>query len=155
MKVKKLFKDLEISMPVDCIDHVHRIRRVKTSNDGEKQQAVIVKFRSWEKRVTVYRARKNLDNINVLLYPMPKRAKLFSVARQRVKWHSGIQFAFVDINCDFSLLFIAVFAFFSSLILSKYMFTRERKSNFGFSISLARLHYFPVEEIKVLRCWLT
>ena len=98
-KVKKVFKDLEVAVPDDCIDRAHRIGRIKTSNDGEKQQAVIVKFRSWEKRVAVYRSRKKLDNINISLDLTPKRANLFSVARERVKNHSGIQFAFVDINC--------------------------------------------------------
>ena len=60
---------------------------------------VLYSFRSWEKRVAVYKARKKLDNINVLLDLTPKRAKLFSAARERVKSHSRIQFAFVDSNC--------------------------------------------------------
>ena len=98
-KVKQVFKNLGVAVPDDCIDRAHRIGRVKANIDGVKQQAVIVKFRSWEKRVAVYKARKKLDNINVLLDLTPKRAKLFSAARERVKSHSGIQFAFVDINC--------------------------------------------------------
>ena len=98
-KVKQVFKDLEVAVPDDCIDRAHRIGRVKTSDDGVKQQAVIVKFRSWEKRVAVYKARKKMENINILLDLTPTRAKLFSAARERVKSHSGIQYAFVDINC--------------------------------------------------------
>ena len=43
-KVKQVFKDLEVAVPDDCIDRAHRIGRVKTSDDGVKQQAVIVKF---------------------------------------------------------------------------------------------------------------
>ena len=85
-------------MSDDCIDRAHRIGRVKTNNDGVKQQVVIVKFRSWEKRVAVYKARKKLNNINVLLGLTPKRAKLFSAARERVKSHSGIQHAYDNIN---------------------------------------------------------
>ena len=102
-KVRKVFKELDVDVPDDCIDRAHRIGKVKTNSDGEKQQAVIVKFRSWEKRVAVYRARRKKDNINILLDLTPKRAKLFSVARERVKTHSGIQFAFVDINCRLGL----------------------------------------------------
>eukprot|EP00112_Aurelia_sp_Birch-Aquarium-sp1_P006851 Seg1749.1 transcript_id=Seg1749.1/GoldUCD/mRNA.D3Y31 product="hypothetical protein" protein_id=Seg1749.1/GoldUCD/D3Y31 len=98
-KVKKVFKDLEGAVPDDCIDRAHRIGRVKTNDDGQKQQAVIVKFRSWEKRVAVYKARKKLDNIKILLDLTPTRAKLLSAARERVKSHPGIQYAFVDINC--------------------------------------------------------
>ena len=98
-KVKQVFKDLEVAVPDDCIDRAHMIGRVKTSDDGVKQQAVIVKFRSWEKRVAVYKARKKMENINILLDLTPTRAKLFSAARERVKSHSGIQYAFVDINC--------------------------------------------------------
>ena len=76
-KVKQVFKNLGVAVPDDCIDRAHRIGMVKANNDGVKQQAVIVKFRSSEKRVAVYKARKKLDNINVLLDLTPKRAKLF------------------------------------------------------------------------------
>ena len=49
--------------------------------------------------MAVYKSRKKLDNINILLDPTPKRAMLFSVARERVRPHSGVQCAFVDISC--------------------------------------------------------
>ena len=90
---------MEVAVRDDCIDCVHRIGRVKTSDDGVKQQAVIVKFRSWEKRVAVYKERKKLEIINILLDLTPTRAKLFSAARERVKSHPGKQYAFFDINC--------------------------------------------------------
>ena len=93
----------------------HRIGRVKTNNDGVKQQSVIVKFRSWEKRVADYKARKKLDNINIVLDLTPKRAKLFSAARDRVKSHPGFQYAFVDIDCRLSVKLVDdAFKFFLS-----------------------------------------
>lgn len=85
-----MFKDLEVAVSDDWIDRAYRIGRVKMNSNCVKQQAVIVKFRSSEKRLAVYKARKKLDNINIFLDLIPKRAKLFSVARERVKSHSGI-----------------------------------------------------------------
>ncbi len=98
-KVKEVFKEAEVAVPDDCIDRAHRISRVKTNDNGKKQQAVIVKFRSWEKRVAVYRVRKKLIEKNILLDLTPSRARLFATAQEKVKSYPGVEFMFVDTNC--------------------------------------------------------
>ncbi len=102
-KVKEVFKEAEVAVPDDCIHRPHRIGRVKTNDNGKKQQAVIVKFRSWEKRVAVYWTRKKLIEKNVLLDLTPSRARLFATAREKVKSHHSVEFTFVDINCRLGL----------------------------------------------------
>ena len=64
-------------MPEECIDIAHRIGRIR-KNSGSKnpEQAVIVKFNSWEKCVAVYRARKEVNDIVIQLDLTPRRAKL-------------------------------------------------------------------------------
>ena len=103
-KVKGLFDKLSVKVPEECIDRAHRIGQIK-KNSGSKnpEKAVIVKFNSWGKRVAVYRARKELNDIAIHLDLTPRRAKLFAAAREKAKVSDKIDFAFVDINCRLGL----------------------------------------------------
>ena len=103
-KVKELFNKLSVKVPEECIDGAHRIGQIK-KNSGCKnpEQAVIVKFNSWEKRVAVYRARKELNDIAINLDLTLWRAKLFAAAREKVNVSDKIDFAFVEISCRLGL----------------------------------------------------
>ena len=103
-KVKELFGKLSVNVPEECIDRAHRSGQSKR-NSGSKnpEQAIIAKFKLWEKRVAVYRARKEVNDILIHLDLTPRRAKLFATAREKAEVSEKIECAFVDVNCRLGL----------------------------------------------------
>ena len=49
-----VFAEMNISMPAERLDSVHRIGRISNTN-GIISQAIIVKFACWSYRVAAYR----------------------------------------------------------------------------------------------------
>ncbi len=104
-KVLSLCEEMEVNIPEGEIDRAHRIgskRRV----DGVDQQAIIVKFKSWESRCAFYRGRKKLDensSVRIKLDLTVQRLKLLSLAMELSRQNSHIDFAFADVNCRLAL----------------------------------------------------
>ena len=103
-KVKELFTEMGVSIPDSSIDRVHRIGRIKTSAGSSMSvQPVIMKFRSFNARMQVCRARKNLQNKKIGLDLTQRRKDLLHYALTCVKTNPNIEFAFADINCRIGL----------------------------------------------------
>ena len=98
-KVMGVFAEMDISIPAERLDRVHRVGRRYHFN-GIINQAVIVEFVCWSDRIAVYRSRKKLNGKVVRLDLTPKRAGLLALLKEKIKSSPGIaSFAFVDINC--------------------------------------------------------
>ena len=97
-KVMDVFAEMNISIPAERLDRVHRIGRRSNAN-GIIIQAIIVKFACWIDRVAVYKSRKKINGKVVCLDLTPKRAELLGLLKEKIKSSPGIaSFAFVDIN---------------------------------------------------------
>ena len=97
-KVMDVFAEMNISIPAERLDRVHRIGR--SNANGIIIQAIIVKFACWSDRVAVYKSRKKLNGKVVRLDLTPKRAELLALLKEKIKSSHGIaSFAFIDINC--------------------------------------------------------
>ncbi len=95
--VKKIFADMEVTVPDDGLDRVHRIGKKEKNADGIMEQPLIMKFTSWKH--AVYRGRKKLKSQKILLDLTPRRAKLLSKARLMVKDNPSVDYSFADVNC--------------------------------------------------------
>ena len=98
-KVIGVFEELELDIPEDGIDRAHRIGKKTRVDDGSMQQSMIVKLHSWKNRVTVYHARKKLEDKRIFVDLTSRRAKLLKFAQSLVKSNPNFVFAFADINC--------------------------------------------------------
>ena len=98
-KVQKVFDEMKVEIPKEVIDRVHRIGRRGQDQNGTPQQATIVKFKSWNDRLSVYRARKKLKDKSIMVDLTPRRADLLKLVRDIAKLKPNIPFAFADINC--------------------------------------------------------
>ena len=98
-KVQKVFDEMKVQVPKEAIDRVHRIGRWGQNQNGTPLQAMIVKFKSWTHKLSVYRARKNFKDKSIMVDLTPRRADLLKQARDIAKLKSNISFAFADINC--------------------------------------------------------
>ena len=96
---KKIFAEMEVTVPDDGLDRVHRIGKKDKNADGIMEQPLIMKFTSWKYRTAVYRGRKKLVSQKVLLDLTPRRAKLLSKARLMVKGNPSVDYSFADVNC--------------------------------------------------------
>jgi hypothetical protein len=103
-KVLKIKSDANMDIPDYAIDRAHRVGKVITK-DGERKQAVIVRFTSFYARTIFYRARKTL-NIGVSLDLTHERLNLLKEAREKLANDNivGIKFAYADINCSLRVL---------------------------------------------------
>ena len=101
--VQEIFKEMEVTIPESEIDRTHRVGQTKQVNN-RREQAIIVKFKSWNSRAAAYRGRKKLPKSkSVLIDLTARRAKLLSKAKEMIKSHSEVEFAFADINCRLGL----------------------------------------------------
>ena len=101
-KVKEVFKEIEVDVPDHGIDRAHRIGKKYTRN-GKMEQAMIVKFVSWQDRTAVYKARKKLDDKAIQLDLTARRSRLLKYAKDKVEGNEDIDFVFPDINCRLGL----------------------------------------------------
>ena len=99
-KVKTLItRELDVPEAVEEIDKLHRVGKVKTLENGKKQQNIIVRFKSHSARYKVYNARKKLNNIKISPNLTHRRGKLWYDASMHVKkFSSSIDFIFADLH---------------------------------------------------------
>ena len=97
-KVKKIFEELEVTVPDAVLDRAHRIGQIKKRN-GKTYQQVIVRFTTWRHRTYVYRARKSASSVKIRLDLTKDRLNLLLMAREVLKSYSDQFFAFADVNC--------------------------------------------------------
>ena len=92
-KVVQICNDLNVNITADDIDRAHRV--------GKERKTMIVKFYSFGKRTSLYKARKSAkNNIKIHLDLTKKRLKLLDEATDCVDVNSNVDFVFADINCN-------------------------------------------------------
>ena len=77
-KAMGVFAEMDISIPAERLDRVHRVGR-RSHFNGIINQAIIVNFACWSDRIAVYRSRKKLNGKVVRLDLTPKRAGLLAL----------------------------------------------------------------------------
>ena len=85
------------------LSRAHRVGKVKTNEDGVKEQAMIVGFSTWKTRTFVYKNRKSLKDHRVSLDLTGRRVNLRNLANLRIKSYPSIDFCMADINCSLCL----------------------------------------------------
>ena len=91
-KVLKVCEKFNVSVKENDIDRAHRV--------GREKKTMIVKFYSFEKRTSLYKARKQEKNIKIHLDITRKRLSLLDAAKKLLSDNCGIDFVFADINCN-------------------------------------------------------
>ena len=88
----KVCKHIKVDITKNDIDRAHRV--------GKDRSTMIVKFFSFIKRTSVYKARKNSDKNKIHLDITKKRLNLLDEAKKLIKEDSTVDFVFADINCN-------------------------------------------------------
>ena len=98
--VKKIFKELNVSVPDTVIDRAHRIGKTKEYR-GKRYRQIIVRFTTWRHRTAVYRARKKSKKYKIWLDLTKRRLKTQDEANSilEAKEKSDDCFVFADVNC--------------------------------------------------------
>ena len=105
-KVKTILGNIGTDVPTTKpikFDRAHRVGKPKVDQKGHKQQAIIVRFRTFRERTLVYKARKSIKErlkYGISLDLTKRRLKLLNEARDMVEDIPGIKFAYTDINCQ-------------------------------------------------------
>ena len=97
-KVKKIFEELEVTVPDAAPDRAHRIGQIKKRN-GKTYQQIIVRFTIWRHRTYFYGARKSASSVKMRLDLTKDRLNLLLMAREVLKSYSDQFLAFADVNC--------------------------------------------------------
>lgn len=103
LKVKDVLKETGIEVPDNEIDRAHRIGKPFVDQKGVQHHSVIVKFKSWNTRTDVYRARKKLKNHIISLDLTRNRMNLLNASRRFLADEGkdgGVSFVFADVNCN-------------------------------------------------------
>ena len=92
-KVISVFDDMNLNITSDDIDRAHRV--------GKERKTMIVKFFSFGKRTSVYKARKTAkNNVKIYLDLTKKRLDLLDEASHCITENSNVDYVFADINCN-------------------------------------------------------
>ena len=83
-KVKCIFEELEVVVPENVLDRVHRIGPIEEIN-GKKYQQAILRFTTWRHRIHVYRTRKKAPNVKIRLDLTKVKLFLLHMAREILK----------------------------------------------------------------------
>ena len=118
-KLEKDFKDIGLDITRDAIERTHRIGPVITDVDdfGEEtiRQQVIVKFKSWDDRTKVYRARKKSRIYRYRVDLTRRHLNRQHKARETAKGITAVECTFSDVNCRLAFrLNTGNFKFFNS-----------------------------------------
>ena len=97
--VGKLNKIPDINISSNDIVRAHRVGKV--TNGGEtKPRQMIVKFKSWDIRTQIYKARKKLTDRKIFIDLTKRRFALMKLATEKIQSNDNINYAFCDINCS-------------------------------------------------------
>ncbi len=114
-KTKKVIEKLNCGVGADAIDRAHRIGPVTENDQGKKFQQIIIRFKSFKDRTSVYKNRKKVANGPRIRLDLTKKRLSTLLAVQDLK-RSEIDFAFADINCNLAAkLKNGKFIFFTSV----------------------------------------
>lgn len=104
-KAGKILDELNCGVSEESIDRAHRIGRKFTDKKGVTRQQVIVKFKSFKDRTTVYRNRKKLQSqVRIRVDLTKRRLGLLNEAKDQVRADDDrLDFAFADINCNLAV----------------------------------------------------
>lgn len=94
-KVIDLCKNsLKVNIEKADIDRAHRV--------GKERKTMIVKFFSFSKRTSVYRARKAAGNQNHKIYLdlTHQRLNLLDKCKEKITENCKVKFVFADVNCN-------------------------------------------------------
>jgi len=95
-KVIEVCKNLNINIEEKDIDRAHRV--------GKDRKTMIVKFFSFPKRTSVYKARKNSNDSNggirIRLDITKDRLNILDEAKKLITDNCPVDFVFADINCN-------------------------------------------------------
>ena len=96
-----LLKNWIVVLGIDFADRAHRIGPCRASDvDRQLHQQITVRFSSFRDRTTVYRNRKKLNKVKILLNVTRKRLNTLKLAFERASGCRDINFVFADINCN-------------------------------------------------------
>ena len=84
------------------IDRAHRVGRP----NSKYPRQMIVKFKSWDTRASVYKKRKNLKDQKIFVNLTKRRMDLKKLANEKIKDINGAEYVFADINCSLCVKFI-------------------------------------------------
>ena len=113
--VEEVHKDIGVAFDRKEIFRAHRVGKKNKQDNGETHQSIIVKFRSWDKRTALYRARPTLKKPTeskryktIGLDLTTRNLTLLDMARSKIKerresgTETGVNFpyAFADVNCN-------------------------------------------------------
>lgn len=109
-KVKKCYDEVGVKFDKNAIDRAHRIGGKIVKDNWKKIQQIIVKFRSWDDRAKLYKARPKFINdvrkkpsFRITVDLTKRRLGLLGVARELIKDRENIRFVFSDINCSLAI----------------------------------------------------
>ena len=99
--VKDYIKNLKVDIEDREYDRIHRIGKIQ-NNNGKSVQSIIVKFKGFQSRTDVYRARsKNKDSkVKIRLDLTHRRSVLLEKAYAKTEGNVKVKFVFADINCS-------------------------------------------------------
>ena len=99
-KVKTVLGELDCGVEIDAVDRAHRIGP-REKVDGKERQQMIVKFKSFNERTAVYRARKKAAVIRTRIDLTRRRLGILKEAKTVAEEHKDkIEYVFADINCS-------------------------------------------------------
>ena len=102
--VKNYIKDpLKIDTGENDYNRIRRECPKITNNNGQVFQKVIVKFKGFSPRSSVYRAKKRKNNISIHLDLTKRRYLLLKDAYNKIKDDDRIEFVYSYINCSMCL----------------------------------------------------
>ena len=114
-KTKKFIDKLNCGIDGDAIDRAHRIGPVTENEEGKKLQQIIVRFKSFKDRTTVYKNRKKAENGARIRLDLTKRRLAMLLAVRKLN-RPEVDYVFADINCNLAAkLRNGKFVFFTSV----------------------------------------
>ena len=110
-------QDINANVPVDHVDRIHRVGEARFNKfSKQNEQDIIIKFKDWEERCTVYKNRPRWHKISrdpsmkkaarrfsIKLDLSHKRNKLLNYAielKKNANVNSPVEYVFADINCN-------------------------------------------------------
>lgn len=100
--VKDAFQEVGVSTHAHDADRVHRVGKLKSDQNGIKQQAIIVKLTSWKAKTTDFKSRpKHKSPIKFRFHADLTKGRFnsYNEARNLANEYNDLLCVFVDIDC--------------------------------------------------------